>query len=60
MGILGIIITILWLFMGLLCFVQNFEKLIDMSLLGAIFVFIMLIIFGPCFVITNVLQIIFE
>jgi hypothetical protein len=56
MGICGIIVVILWAIMGLLCFVQNQEQIEQLNIGAALFVFMLFIIFGPCFVIDNVLE----
>lgn len=54
-----VLLVILWAFTALLCFVQNQEQIEQLTIGKALFVYIMFIIFGPCFVITNVLESIF-
>lgn len=56
MEILGIVITILWLFMGLMLVVQNQVQLNQMTIENCLIAFIILIVFAPCFLITGVLE----
>jgi hypothetical protein len=57
MGLDGVVILImLWLAMGILCIVQNQEQLERLTLGNIFIAFIIFIIFGPYFVIVNVLE----
>jgi hypothetical protein len=59
MGILGtMIVILLWATMGLLCIVQNQEQLERLTIGNALTAFLIFMMFGPCFVITNVLEVI--
>ena len=58
MGICGIIIALLWALMGMLCFAQNQEQVEQLSVDRALFVFMLFMVFGPCFVLVNVLEVI--
>jgi hypothetical protein len=57
MGILGtMIVILLWATMGLLCIVQNQEQLEQLTIGNALTAFLIFMIFGPCFVIVNVIE----
>ena len=57
MGILGtMIVILLWATMGLLCIVQNQEQLEQLTIGNALTAFLIFMIFGPCFVVVNVIE----
>lgn len=53
-----IIISILWALMGLLCIVQNQDQIEKMTIGKALITFFIFMMFGPCFVAVNVIEVI--